>query len=226
MRTWRRWLADEPVTARREPLAERARRWLKRRRTLATAVSASVLVGIFALAAVLALQAQANSRLHSTNLKLDAAVVREREKFDVAMEAIRTLHTGVSSDVLLKSGEFSALRGRLLDGARVFYGKLLAMLKDQPDRRSRVALGKAYEEVGGLTGEIGSREEAVKILEQGLALREALAAEPGAGPDDFLGLADGLHHVGYNQLMTGLGSSDPELFSPQGDLDRAGGVET
>jgi hypothetical protein len=31
-----RWMADEPVTAWREPLSRRARRWMRRRRTAVT----------------------------------------------------------------------------------------------------------------------------------------------------------------------------------------------
>ena len=41
-----RWLADEPVTAWREPLARRARRWARRNRTAVTAAAAAVLVAL------------------------------------------------------------------------------------------------------------------------------------------------------------------------------------
>src|SRR5262249_38715668 len=41
-----RWLADEPVRAYREPLAVRARRWVRRRRTLAVALTAALLVAL------------------------------------------------------------------------------------------------------------------------------------------------------------------------------------
>ncbi len=43
-----RGLADEPVLAWKEPLAVRARRWLKRNRTLVTTSVAVLLVGLFA----------------------------------------------------------------------------------------------------------------------------------------------------------------------------------
>jgi formylglycine-generating enzyme required for sulfatase activity/serine/threonine protein kinase len=45
----RRWLADEPVSAWREPLARRARRWLQRHRTAAAAVLSGLLVAAAAL---------------------------------------------------------------------------------------------------------------------------------------------------------------------------------
>ena len=40
------WLADEPVTAGHEPLRIRARRWIRRHRTLAASTAAGLLVGI------------------------------------------------------------------------------------------------------------------------------------------------------------------------------------
>jgi hypothetical protein len=61
-----RWLADEPVTAWREPWALRARRWLRRHQTLAAAAAASFLVA-FASVAV------AGWRLDVKNKALDKA---------------------------------------------------------------------------------------------------------------------------------------------------------
>src|SRR5262249_22545788 len=44
-----RWLADEPVAAWREPWTRRARRWLARHRTHATAAAAAALVAVVGL---------------------------------------------------------------------------------------------------------------------------------------------------------------------------------
>ena len=45
----RRWIADEPVSAYREPFAATTRRFMRRHRTLSTAVAAAVLVVLLAL---------------------------------------------------------------------------------------------------------------------------------------------------------------------------------
>ena len=58
-----RWLADEPVTAWREPLARRARRWARRNRTAVTAAAAALVAGVVGLAAVLAVQTRAKADL-------------------------------------------------------------------------------------------------------------------------------------------------------------------
>ncbi len=68
-----RWMADEPVTAWREPLARRARRWARRNRTAVTALATSVLVALAGTAAVLAVQTRANAELKGANLDLALA---------------------------------------------------------------------------------------------------------------------------------------------------------
>ena len=68
-----RWLADEPVSAWREPARERARRWIARRRTTVAALAATVLASTLGLAAVLMVQTRANASLKSANLDLAAA---------------------------------------------------------------------------------------------------------------------------------------------------------
>ena len=55
-------MADEPVSAWREPFSRRARRWARRNRTAVTSLAASVLVALAGTAAVLAVQTQANGR--------------------------------------------------------------------------------------------------------------------------------------------------------------------
>ena len=68
-----RWMADEPVTAWREPFSRRARRWARRNRTAVTALAASVLVALVGTAAVLAVQTRANGQLQQANSKLAIA---------------------------------------------------------------------------------------------------------------------------------------------------------
>ena len=57
-----RWLADEPVSAYREPWTERFRRWTRRNRTLVSTVAAAALVAMAGLGIVAAVQRHANQR--------------------------------------------------------------------------------------------------------------------------------------------------------------------
>src|SRR5208282_5083974 len=99
---------------------------------------------------------------------------------DLAVDAIKTFHTGVSEDFLLKQDQFKDVRDRLLNSASDFYGKLGALLGKESDLASRRALWQANYEVAELTGKVGKLEDALAAHRQVLAAREALAAEPGA----------------------------------------------
>jgi tetratricopeptide (TPR) repeat protein len=97
------------------------------------------------------------------------------------MSAIKLFHGEVSEDLLLKERQFEALRTKLLRGAADFYGKLEGLLKGQTDPKSRAALGKAYYELGELTGEIGNKPEALAVHLKALAVRRQLGAAASGG---------------------------------------------
>jgi len=222
-----RWLADEPVSACREPLWERTRRWMRRRRTTVAALAATVLASTVGLAAVLVVQTRANASLKSANLDLAAANrrasdanrdlllanTRERARFDLSLEAIKTFHGGVSEDLLLKEKQFDALRTKLLRGATDFYQRLEAMLEGQADRRSRAALGQAYHDIGELTAKIGSQAEALGALKRGLELRLALAAEATSDAATKLEAGQSLIAIGDLQEATGESSAALAAFA-------------
>jgi serine/threonine-protein kinase len=165
-----RWLAGEPVRAYREPLSVRVGRRLRRHRTLVTGAAAALLVALAGLAALLGLQARANADLRAANQ-------RERQRFDLGMEAIKTFHSGVSEDLLLKQKEFGPLRNNLLREAREFYRKLEGLLEGHADRDSRLALGISYYEVAEVTRQLDSIEEAGKVNRRAVALFEELVNE-------------------------------------------------
>src|SRR5262249_46419397 len=90
-----RWMADESVTAWREPWARTLVRWLTRHRTGVTGVAAAGLAALVGLGAVAAVQVRANAELTRSRAAVQA-------RYDLAVEAIKTFHTGVSEDFLLK----------------------------------------------------------------------------------------------------------------------------
>jgi len=205
-----RWMADEPVTAWREPFARRARRWARRHRTQVAVAAMLVLAALAGTAVVLAVQTRANKALKAANIELAASNDRERGRFALAQEAIRTFHTGVSEDVLLKQDEFKLLRTKLLRQAREFYSKLEGLLQGHSDRASRIALADAYFDVGNLSADIDSMEAALQVERRGTFLLENLVREV---PGDFetrRKLARCL--VDISSTLVGLGQRD-ESFS-------------
>jgi serine/threonine-protein kinase len=192
----RRWLAGEPVLAQPEPLTERTRRWMRRRRTALAAATAAMLVSLVGLAVVLAVQARANRDLREANR-------REQARFDLAMQAIRSFHAGVSEDLLLREPQFKELRAKLLRGAREFFGQLETQLKGQTDRRSRRAMARACDELAALTDRIGSKTEALDLYRRGLALRRELARDAPSDADAQVDVARCLLALGHLEYQTG-----------------------
>ncbi|MFO0954140.1 MAG: serine/threonine-protein kinase [Isosphaeraceae bacterium] len=89
-----RWLADEPVTAWREPPSRRARRWTRRHRTAVTAAAASLVVALVGLASVLVVQSQRNTEqarhineLSSANAQITAARDEAKRNAELYREA-------------------------------------------------------------------------------------------------------------------------------------------
>ena len=115
-----KWMADEPVSAWREPPARRALRWARRNRTAVASAGVALLAGVVGLSAVLAVQTQAKAALarsldRETQARLELAaantdLARSRDamqaRYNLAVAAIQTFHTGVSEDFLLKEEAF------------------------------------------------------------------------------------------------------------------------
>jgi eukaryotic-like serine/threonine-protein kinase len=82
------WLADEPVTAWREPFAMRARRWARRNRTAMTAAAATLVAGVIGLSAVAVVQAQANNNLKEALAEITKAKMETESCAMSAQEAL------------------------------------------------------------------------------------------------------------------------------------------
>ncbi len=206
-----RWMADEPVSAWAEPWTRKLSRWLTRHRTGVTGAAAAVLAGVVGLLAVLAVQAQANLALADKNTALTAANAQIEARYNLAVDAIKTFHTGVSEDFLLKEEKFKELRDRLLKSAADFYGRLGALLGKETDVVSRRALAQSNFELADLTSKIGRNEDALAAHRAVLAAREALAAGPGAGALAKVDVGRSL--IAVAGLLEATGKTDEALAS-------------
>ena len=157
-------------------------------------VAVALVAGVVGLSAVLAVQTKAkaevtralageryaNQALAASNDELARSKAAVLARYDLAVEAIKAFHTGVSEDFLLKQDQFKDLRDRLLRSAQDFYGKLSALLGRETDPAARRALLASNFELADLTGKVGGKEDALTAHRAVLAAREALEAEPGA----------------------------------------------
>jgi eukaryotic-like serine/threonine-protein kinase len=137
-----RWLADEPVRAWREPWGVRARRWLRRHRTMVTGGMAAVLVAVVSLTVATVLLSAANEaereakeRAESEERAAETALGRERK-------ALGDLKAQLS--VLARSycdrGEIEFRKGNVGDSLNWIVRALQVAPKDDPLRRSYLHL--------------------------------------------------------------------------------------
>jgi tetratricopeptide (TPR) repeat protein len=216
-RDLQRYLADELVEARPPSTSYRLKKFVRRHKGQVLAAVAVAVALVAGVAAVIAVQARANRELADKNAELAAeqAKVEARNKelaaeqakvqarFDLAVKAIETFHTGVSEDMLLKKAEFQELRTKLLKEAAGFYAELEKLLAGQTDAGSRKTLAAAYFQLGGLTFKIGDMKEALAVHRKALALRRELAAAEGVDVGARLDLARSLAAVCILLYFTG-----------------------
>ena len=77
------WLAGEPVSAHREPLAERARRWIRKHQTFVSGAVASMVIAVLSLGALAYQRNQANAVLYAANTRAPrSSTNRPATRFD------------------------------------------------------------------------------------------------------------------------------------------------
>jgi tetratricopeptide (TPR) repeat protein len=206
----------ERVRLEGEQAAAQARAAERRKRRRLAILAAAVLVPaiVGGLTAVLLVQRRANAELAEEQAKVEA-------RFQTALKAIATFHTGVSEDMLLKNDQLKELRTRLLKEAAGFYGELDRLLEGQTDAKSRKLLADAYHQLGELTEKIGDMRQALVVQRQALALRRELAAAPGADVETRLDVARGLWSVGRLLDVTEDRAAALAAYQEQRDLAAA-----
>src|SRR5205823_414568 len=109
-----RFLADEPVSAHRDPWRERARRWARRHRAAATGL---------AVATVL---------LTAANFEAQRQAARADQNLAAARKAVEDTLTAVAEHPRLKEGDFHGVRRELLSKAVPYYEEFVAQKASDP----------------------------------------------------------------------------------------------
>jgi tetratricopeptide (TPR) repeat protein/tRNA A-37 threonylcarbamoyl transferase component Bud32 len=172
------WMADEPVTAWREPMARRLRRWARRNRAPMAAAVVALVAGVVSLAVVTGVQARANSALKRANDATNQALQQTRKaQADVQIaleqseesrrqaEAVSTFLVDAfrSPDPRLTGREVKVID--VLDKARA---KL-----EQAFAGSQATRGALLDALGQTYKSLGLYESAVAVHTQARAVREA-----------------------------------------------------
>jgi eukaryotic-like serine/threonine-protein kinase len=154
------WLADEPVSAWREPVRRRLRRWGRRHRLLVTSLGATLIVAIAALAAGNVLVAYQRDRAER-NLAFARTVVDE-------------MYTEVA-DKLDEQPRMDDYQREILEKALAFYERFA--LPQSRDPRVRLEAAKAGLRVGGIRSRLGQTAAAEQADRQALEILSRLVAD-------------------------------------------------
>ncbi len=186
-----RYLADEPVSAHRDPLSARLWRWVRKHRTLATTVAATLVVGALSLGVIAGVVTWLNGALAKSNAESES-------RLDLAMTSIEGYFRGVSEEALRSDQLSEDLRDRLLEQPRVFYEQLTTELaaKADPSERERFLLARGRLLLGRILGILGRAEDSRRELKAACTSFTSLIEEIAADPRYREGLAASLTNLG------------------------------
>jgi serine/threonine-protein kinase len=198
-----RWLADEPVSAHRDPLPARCGRWARRHRMLVAGLAAAALVAVVSLSVATVLLSAANQReveareqaqrngeeaeregaraqanfllAKKRGEEAERESARARANFQLARDAVEEYCTKVSDDPRLKEKDLEGLRKDLLQSAVKFHQKFVKQHANDPALRAD--LGRAYLELSKLQLDTENVAEAITAARQAVATYERLARD-------------------------------------------------
>ncbi|MCA9248427.1 MAG: protein kinase, partial [Planctomycetales bacterium] len=184
-----RFLQGKPILARPLGPVSHAVRWCRRNPGL-SAATALALVCIVSLFVVLA---AANRRDRAALANVAQAQEEANASFRQAREAVDTLLTHASENVLLNQPGLQPLRQELLADALAYYEQFAArdgvpLVEDE--------LGLLHYRLGRITADIDSPEKAVGHFERALAIQRQLNAADGRSETRGEALGDTLNFYG------------------------------
>jgi serine/threonine-protein kinase len=162
----RRWLADEPVSAWREPAAARWARWGRRHRTAAVAAAGVLLVGLAALGVGIVLVGRERARAEA--------------HFRMARDEADRIYYRILGDAVMDRPGSDPLRHELTRAVQEYYRDLATARPDDPELAEH--LGWSYIRLARITLRKGEPDRAIELDRLALATFEGLAkAHPGSG---------------------------------------------
>jgi tetratricopeptide (TPR) repeat protein len=175
-----RFLADEPVSAYREPVAERVRRWTKRHRSLVAALAMGVLTATVGLAVGLVVVNVEKENTRKALERSHAAETSASDQRQLALKTVRMVADDIHAGLKDRPGQ-KGLRKKLL--ARAMEGlKEVARAADTATQIDHATIW-VYIELGDIFLQIeeGGTQEAKKYYERAHELACRLAdADPGS----------------------------------------------
>jgi serine/threonine-protein kinase len=192
------WLADEAVSARRDPLRTRSWRWVRKHRTLATSAAAVVLLTAVGLGVGLQ-----RERLHAARVATERSEAERR--LDQVMTSYEEYFSGFNAQALRERNLPPELLEALLTKPRAFYAAFTAELaaKPRPTEQEEALLARGHSGLGRMLGILGRHAESRRELESAIGIYSALAREHPEIPDHRDRLATAQNGLGNVLKATG-----------------------
>jgi tetratricopeptide (TPR) repeat protein/tRNA A-37 threonylcarbamoyl transferase component Bud32 len=168
----RRWLAGDPIKARRPTARRRAWGWVRRSPARA-ALAATLVLGVAGLVGGVLWHNRELRAAADREAGLAREAVRQR---DVARRAAEDMYTRVAQDWLADAPRLTDVQREFLEKARAIYEDLAGRPDTGP--AARLDLARAYRRLGEIDSKLGRHEPAAAALDRAAALLE------GEGPGD------------------------------------------
>ncbi|MBV8232796.1 MAG: serine/threonine protein kinase [Planctomycetaceae bacterium] len=189
-----RWLADEPVTAYREPLAVRLARWGRRHRTLVAGATALLVMAAAAMTVTTVLVERQKAEVVRQKILADQQHALAETNFRLAHDAVDRMLTQVGAVELSDVPHMERVRRSLLEEARQFYLTFLKQKNADPAIRQETA--RAHGRLGDIQEMFSDYVEAERSYQQAIQLQKALVDRSPARADYGLDLARSLTSLG------------------------------
>jgi serine/threonine-protein kinase len=196
-----RWMADEPVSAHREPRAARLGRWVRRHKPAVAGAAALLLTAVVALTLSTVLigleQAKTRKAYRAEAEQRHRAEARSR----LARRAVDDMYTQVAERWLAEQPRMEAIHREFLEKARDIYEELA----DEPSRGPalRREVGAAHRRVGDIAMRLGHYDQAERSHGRALAIADELSARTPADPAHRFDAALVAVRQGRTRISTG-----------------------
>ncbi len=177
----RRWLADEPIAAYREPWPTRFARWAKRHRTAVASAAALLITAVVALSVSTVLIGKERDEAR-----------RQRQQ---ARKAVDDNYTRVAETWL--ADRLDPLQREFLEKALAYYRDFAG--PDAGDPTLRQERGRAYLRMGDVLRKLGRHDEAEPAYRQSIEILATLASEQPTVREHRDALAEATFRLGLEQ---------------------------
>jgi serine/threonine-protein kinase len=189
-----RWLADEPVSAYREPWAARLARWGRHHRPLVASASALLLTAVVALALGIV-------AVNREKKRTEGALAAESQARKHARAALDEMSSQVIEDWLARQAKVEPAQRAFLEKALAYYETFAEESAQSEEVRKGVA--DAHLRVGKIRQHLGHHKEAEAAYRRAQQLHASLVADFSATPQYRLQLASSHRNLGL--LLSDMG---------------------